>query len=280
MQNKYDLLVEVIFTHAYFGGTQFGGIQTDIPEDTRTVLINNGLLFRSMPDGFKILFDTRFAGRQRERSGVTGLSLLFRLRLADPDFYTYTAIDPVDISRSFFYFSNAAGPDSPQPAPGLLHSGDFASANDMVVFGKLPGNCFGPHFGWLQLALDESLENTYQVRFPVRSVYWNYIVVSEHLKELSSPAIIDAATREAFDGPETITLQDNRSALSFVSGEQIPWNLSEKKTCQLVANFEAGMDKYKVVMAALPRPGLQILSNGRKPDGKPVNRECSEIYIY
>jgi hypothetical protein len=282
MENRYHLLVKATFTHSYFGSMRFDGIQTDMSAGARQALLDNGLLFRPLPDGFNILFDTRFAGRDRDRSQVcvNGLSLVFLLRLTDPDFYTYTAIDPGDITRSFFYFSNSAAPDGPQPAPGLLHGGDFASANDRVVFGKLPGIGTSPYFGWLQLVLDANLENAYEIRFPVRSVYWNYILVSRYLQELSSPAIIDPTTREAFEGPETITLQDSRTALSFVSGEQIPWSQSENKTFQLVSDFEAGIDKYKVILAALPRPAVQILSNGRKPDGKPAKRECSEIFIY
>jgi hypothetical protein len=232
--------------------------------------MGNGLLFRADGDGFRLLFDTLWGGGARERNDLLreGLSLLFQLTLNDPDFYYYTDLGEGDLTRSYFYVSNVSPAGEERPGPegsGLLHDGDFVTDEDRVWFGKLPRHFTGQPFGWIQLVLDPKLKDTYEARWPVRSVYWNYIVVSSHLQELKKPAILDPVTKQVFAGPTPIFLPDNRRALSFVSETPISFLAAEKQLFQLVKNFDEVSGEYKVVLSALPRADPSILSDVRNP---------------
>jgi len=282
MESRYELLVSVGYKHGYFSGRKFDRISTEPTHATRETLIRNGLLFNLSPTGFRILFDTRWGGSTRERKDVLKdkPDLLFQLTLTDPDFYHYTAMDPGNITRSFVYLSNVSIEGEQHPSAGLLHSGEFVTENDSVCFGKLPQHFFGKPFGWLQLAVDLQLKDAYEALWPGRSVYWNYIVVSRHLRELNKPAIIDSVTKQqAFSGPEPILLPDNRPALSFVSGIPIPFQAAEKKVFQLVENFEKDSGRYKVVLSALPRADTRIISAAIDRKSEPGKEDAGAIEI-
>lgn len=295
MESRYELLTRITYKHAYFFDRKFDKIITAPDPATQTALDRHGLLFRAAADGFYLLFDTRHGGAVRERDSVLGekVDLLFPLTLKDPDFYHYTDLERGDITRSFFYLSNVSPEGKQRPAavpaempadqeaakeqtePGLLHDQDIITEDDRIYFGKLPRHFSGKPFGWLFLVLAPQLKLSYEARWPVRSVYWNYIVVSQHLRELNKPAIIDPATKQVFSGPKPILLPDSRSALSFVSEKPISFAAGEKKLFQLVENFEADSGKYKVVLSALPRANPHVLS-----DGCGMGANYSEIFIY
>ncbi|HTI08004.1 MAG TPA: hypothetical protein VL832_05595 [Puia sp.] len=270
MESRYELLVRVAYKHAFFFNRKFDRISTGPTADTQLVLMSNGLLFREDADGFRLLFDTLWAGGVREKNDVVqeGLPLLFQLTLNDPDFYFYTDLGEGVLTRAYFYLSNVspAGEERPgSESSGVLHKGDFITDDDRVVFGKLPRHFSGRPFGWLQLVLNPKLKDSYEARWPVRSVYWNYIVVSKHLQELNKPAILDPVTKQVFAGPTPILLPDNRKALSFVSETPISFLAAENQLFQLVENFEEDSGKYKVVVSALPRADPGILSDVRTP---------------
>lgn len=285
MESRYELLVSVVYRHEFFPNRKFDKLSTEPTSSTREALTKNGLLFRCSPDGFRIFFDTRWAGGVRERETLLqeAQDLLFLLTLHDADFYHYTDLDPGDITRSFFYLSNESPGGGERVKPELLHEGDFVTENDRVYFSKLPQHFFGKPFGWLQLTLNAKLTEVYEARWPVRSVYWKYIVVSQHLKELNKPAIIDPVTKQVFAGPEPILLPDNRSALSFVSETPISFLTAEKQLFQLVENFEEESGRYKVVLSALPHADPRILSDVRDAKDRKAKKATayfSEIFIY
>lgn len=268
MESRYELLVRVAYKHAFFSNRKFDRISTEPTAATQAVLMGSGLLFRPDGDGFRVLFDTLWGGGVRKRDDVLkeGLNLLFQLTLNDPDFYYYTDLGEGDLTRAYFYLSNVSPAGEERPGPegsGLLHERDFVTDEDRVWFGKLPRHFTGRPFGWIQLVPDAKLKGTYEARWPVRSVYWNYIVVSSHLRELNKPAILDPVTKQVFAGPTPILLPDNRKALSFVSETPISFLAAEKQLFQLVENFDKDSGKYKVVLSALPRADPSILSDVR-----------------
>jgi hypothetical protein len=203
--------------------------------------------------------------------------------------------------------STAGGPPSPTvgaPSPPQAMSafgprpgdsdlpGDkwiLSSPGKKIALENTEGRTFEKPFAILDLLLQPGLEGNYQIAFQPPSTWWNYILVSDHLKELNNPAIINTGTKENFAGPSTIRLRDDRAGLSFVSPAPIGLKQEPAATCMLVENFDPATGKYKVVLPTLPGPDTRIVSGAR---GKPAARTpdkpaapgnptfFSEIFLY
>lgn len=145
---------------------------------------------------------------------------------------------------------------------------------------KLPGLPAPKPFALLDMHIHEQLEEKYVLRFRARSTFWKYILVSDHLRQLNKPAIVDTAGRPAFSGPENITLPDERAALVFASTSPIGFSEMPVHAYRLVENYEAETGKYKVVISTLPQADIHTLSNGAKRTDSTDNTGFSEIFIY
>jgi hypothetical protein len=302
LESQMETLVATQYRHGYFKSQLCPCLSVRPAGGGLREMINHGLMIRPKPGGFDLLFDTRHAGNQRTRTDILELHIVIRLllRLDDPDFYNYTAPPPADIGNQVFYFYN-------RPHSSFLHADEQVSASDLFFFDRrrvspnasgafgprpgdsdLPGDkwilkspgkvivlentegrSFEKPFAILDLLLQPGLEENYQIAFQPPSTWWNYILVSDHLKELSNPAIINTGTKENFAGPSTIRLRDDRAGLSFISPAPIGLKEEPAAACMLVENFDPATGKYKVVMPTLPGPDIRMVSGAR---GKPPTR--------
>jgi hypothetical protein len=279
--SSFEKLVTIVFEHDYFSQQGLTALDVTVLPDSRQSMLNYGLVFKRLGNGFSILYDTVFAGRQRAKDSLLqeNIRLSFSLALNDAHFYNYTGLSLADIAQSIFYFRN----DRPLPADNqhrqALHAGEWVSEKDLRAVTQFKKQPFIKPFGWLDLELHQPLPAIYYVRFPVKQTFWQYIVVSDHLQGLDKLAVMDAQAKEVFKGPETITLPDNRRALSFISPAPIPLSQADNKIFQLVENYDPDTGKGKVVQAALPWPDMQVISSATS---KRTGRDpfFSEIFIY
>lgn len=251
MRYAFEILVSVSFNHSYFSTQNFGGLSIEPSEETSRMLLNHGLMIKQFSGGFHILFDKNFAGSEREKATVLKDNILcqFTLRLNDRNFYNYTEPVEGDINTSIYYFHNTF-----KSSPNLkksLHSDKYVSAKDLQPMENFEAKYFVKPFGLLELQLSEGLEETYSVTFKAKETYWRYILVSEDLKSLNSPAILDSASSEFFEGPETLPVR-GKDTLAFRSKNPISFNQKARNIFQLVDNYDAETGRYKVVMRALP----------------------------
>jgi hypothetical protein len=251
MRYAFETLVSVSFNHSYFSNQKFGGLTLEPSELTSRVLQNHGLMIKQFEGGFHILFDKHFAGGTRDKAAVLKEDILcqFALRLNDKGFYNYTEPVEGDINTSIFYFHNTF-----KNSPNLkksLHSDKYAGSQDLVPLESFEEKYFVKPFAKLDLQLSEGLEETYSITFKAKETYWRYILVSDALKSLNSPAIIDSVSSESFDGPETLPVR-GKDTLAFRSKKPISFNQVAKNVFQLVDNYDAESGRYKVVMRALP----------------------------
>ncbi|SJZ92511.1 hypothetical protein [Sediminibacterium ginsengisoli] len=257
MNSRFESLFSVQFAHDYTGGEYHAFSFSPTPETSRD-LQRMGLVFKARRDGFSVVYDTIFAGDKREKLALLkeDLVLVLNIANADPDFYIYTAGldgDPGKIpGRSLFCFTNeAAAGESPRHQ---LHEQDFVSERDIITLEDYPETFFVKPFGQCRIRMHEELAGQFVVRFAAKSTYWRYLLVSEHLKELDSPAVINKDTGEVFAGPEIITLPDQRSAIAFRSVQPIILTSKPNRSFQLVANYDAATGRYRVVKNLLPNP--------------------------
>ncbi|TDX01285.1 hypothetical protein [Dinghuibacter silviterrae] len=222
--SAYTSLVVVDFTHEYWGTQPFRALRAT-PLQTEA-----GLLFRDRPGGFALYFDTNFSGRTRSRADVLqeGITLTFRLDMTDPYFYNYT-----DLPLNTYCFWNETGAqDLHQEASGETR----------------------PFFGLLELTIDKDLQANYTARFAAKATLWRYILVGEPLVRLENPSVVDTQTKETFDGPSTVTLRDNRSAVAFTSRNPIALADPMARRFQL-------LEQGRVVMGLLPGPDVRFISS-------------------
>lgn len=251
MKYAFDTLVSVSFNHSYFSNQKFVGLSFEPSNLTSRTLLNHGLMLKPMEGGFHILFDKNFAGGTRGKAEVLKENILcqFTLRLNDRSFYNYTEPVDGDISKSIYYFHNTFKGSS--NVKKSLHSDKFVSSNELLSMDDIEEKYFVKPFAKLDLQLSDGLEETYSITFKAKETYWRYFLVSDDLKSLKSPAIVDSANLEFFEGPETIPIR-GKDALAFRSKNLISFNQIAKNIFQLVDNYDADSGRYKVVMRSLP----------------------------
>jgi hypothetical protein len=251
MNYAFENLVSVNFYHSYFSGETFNGFTVEPSAETVRSLLNLGMLFKPFNGGFRILYDTAFAGSSRTRRQVLSenITCSFILRLNDPAFYNYTSPFGGDISRSMFHFHNFPRPGSERK--GFLHQDNEVSPADLFALSHFGKEYFVKPFARLDLQVNEEIEPAYSIRFKAKETYWRYILVSGYLNELNNPAILDSANSEAFHGPEKLPLS-GKEILAFRSKTPLSFSQDNRNVFQLVDQYEAGSGRYKVVVRALP----------------------------
>lgn len=238
LTSSYTPLVTVDFSHDYWGDQPFRGVRFS------PYTMEPGILFRARPGGFTLYFDANFRGRARTRAQVleSAPALLFAVTLQDSYFYNYT-----DLPLNTFCYWNEYG-----------NAGLHQETTDGAP----------PPFGILELTLDKDLLPHYAYRFATRSTYWRYVLVGEALAQLENPSIVDPQTKEAFDGPQTVTLRNDRTAVTFISKNPIALTEPAARRFQL-------LEQGRVVMGMLPTPDVRFISSAI-----PGSSFAAEILLY
>lgn len=246
MNFAFEQLVAVSFRHSYFRGELFNGLAVEPTADTRWTLQNHGLVFKTVNGGFILAFDRTHAGQQRDRSSLlnAGLQLSFTARLTDLNFFNYTVPFTGEVNKRMFHFTNAS-------TRAELHGGTDVSDEDLFTLDHFGEHYFVKPFARIDLQLNKKFREDYVVRFKAKETYWRYILMSDHLNDLDSPAILDSSTSELFDGPEKLPVR-GKETLAFRSKSPIRFSQDPKTVFQLVDNYDAASGRYKVVMRALP----------------------------
>ncbi len=276
MNIEYDILTTVSFKHRYFSDLKFSGLQVVPDNDSTHTMINHGLVFKSSRDGFRIFFDSG-DGKQKAEVINSNITLRFVLTLTDPLFYNYTSDFTKNLASGICYFHNIPGKRQEASSDFALHTGDFVSEKDVMNVTDFDKDYFTKPFGVIDLAITEALLDEYSISFHEKETYWRYVLVSDHLKHLTDPAVVYET--ELFDGPKKIALPDKREAVTFESTSPIGIFQLPKKIFKLVENYDAATLKYKVVLNTLPLPDVNTLSVLPREKGKETFN-YSEIFIY
>lgn len=272
MNIAFGTLFTVVFEHGYFTGSRLECMAVSPDQQSAASIQRNGLLFKPLKNGFTVLYETSMAGKVRTREAVLQqtVELRFSIALNDPYFFNYTDLDHKDMTGSLCYFNNTSH------AAGTLHAGEWVSDKEVVTVKSVNDGSFVKPFGLIDVRISEGLSEQYTIRFRERSTYWRYLVISQHLKDLNSPAVL--GNSGSFKGPESMLLPDKRSALAFVSANPIGMKESGNDTFQLVENYDPVAGKYKVVLKTLPVPDVRAIS-ALQPRDAAESRSYSEIFI-
>lgn len=281
MANQFDTLFSVNFSHDYYNGDGYAAFSIAPTPATSAFLLRLGFIFKAGAHGFRIVFDTQFQGSERERKDALKqqAELVFNLTSNDPDFLTYTgdlSDGGNDISKSIFCFTNhieGAGFRS------RLHEKEHVSGKEIIPLSAYPEKFFSKPFAQIRITLHENLEPSFTVRFAAKSTHWRYLLVSDYLKELVSPAVMDKETGELFVGPERIALPGSGEAIAFYSVKPVMLTAKPNKSFQLVENYESGTGKYRVVKGVLPNPITGAISNIPSGSGVGTQLNFSEILL-
>lgn len=277
MASNFIPLTTITITHGYFAGNIPTVLALEPDDATRHDMLRLGLMSRIQGNRLVIFYDAVFAGTPRSREQVLAndLRLVFTMQCTDPNFFGYTSVpDLKPLSNYLFLFTNQ--PIGSQTIRDTLQANPYAGAEELVALGDLDQTFFSKPFGQVRVHLHAGLSDQLQISFGVNETYWRYVLTSPHLKELISPAIIHAETREAFIGPENLVLPDNREALVFRSVAPIPITAVPNKNLQLVEHFEPETGKGRIVIGVMPNPSPGSYSMlGLQEEGK----KYSEVFL-
>jgi hypothetical protein len=276
MKYAFETLVNVSFSHSYFSDRLFGGFTVEPSQLTLKELLNNGLLFKPYNGGFRILFDSNFAGslRDREKALNSAIDCQFILKLNDTEFYSYTELEGEDISKSMYYFSNVSADNE---LSGSLHIDEYVSPKDLRPLESFEEKYFVRPFARLDLRLSSGLEAAYSITFKAKETYWRYILINEAFQSLNSPAIIDSKGSLYFEGPEKLPVQ-GKEVIAFKSKAPISFKF-DQEVFQLVDNYEPESGRYKSVMRALPSANHNYITL-LEPNNNTEQINYSEILIH
>jgi len=284
MKYAFDILTQVQFNHSYFSDNVFNGLDVQVTDQTKRVLNNLGLLYKPYNGGFYILYDKNFCSSPRTREEVLKDNLLFEftLTLKDPVFYNYTANLPAQIDKSIYHFHNSLNVTPGVPNP--LHKAQFVTAQDVVALSDSRKHFFVKPFAKLDLVTHPELQLNYYIGFEARETYWRYILMSEHLQQLNSPAIIDDTDSNLFGNRLEIDLPDAKKVFGFISGSKLTLSQRSSTRLRLVENYTTASTKHKDIISFLPLPDVQYISRipinsaDASIDTNPIN--YSDIFIY
>jgi hypothetical protein len=274
MHSRFEILFDFSFRHGYFDAAVPDCFRVEPDGETAGYLRNQNILFKPKADGFTVFFESENNDLKRTRQDVLSekRALRFLVALRDPLFYNYTTPTPENVANSVFYFNGIHSQERDKEQ--RLHAEDHVSAADLKSLAEVKGDFFVRPFAVIDLELSTALSAGLTIRFQEKSTYWRYLLVSDHLKDLHEPAVVNGSV--LFDGPQKVLLPDNTEALAFVSQQPISLQRRSNKKIQLLENFDKATQKGKVVLRALPAPDVNIISLVPK---ERTGAEFSEIII-
>jgi hypothetical protein len=238
--------------------------------------------------------------RTRETLLRENICLVFNLALKDAFFYNYTQVNVEAITNSLFFFSNAtsgvlcaeAGVTAQDLRPlatlaerffiksfGVLHKRVYVTAQDLRPLATLAEKFFVKPFGRITLQIDGRLRSSYRISFQAKAAHWCYFLMSDNLRSLSRPAIIDTNGNGYFGTPVTASLPGNGDVPVFISKDPLALADTAARTFQLVDYSTTDADRYKVILSALPAPEVNRISNAGAALYENGN-DYAEIFLY
>jgi hypothetical protein len=127
---------------------------------------------------------------------------------------------------------------------------------------------FSKPFGQLSIKLNPDpagyFSEKFVLQFDALATYWQYILRSDHLANLNAPSVINNKSNESeFDEPVSVTLPDEKKALSLTSKNLIKLTKEPRRKFRLVTDFDTVTSKFKELNPPmiLPDPDINLISN-------------------
>jgi hypothetical protein len=222
--------------------------------ETSLVLRNYSIIFKNKKSGFMLAYEAYNNQNIRTKDSIISLTdkLKFTVTLKDYLFFNYTSVDSINIANRVFYFHNSFENDN------LLHLNNYVTEENLFPTEEISPELFVKPFAIIELQLNKVKTDQYYINFQEKSSYWRYLLVSDHFKTLTNPAVLNPLIN--FSGPKEVTLPDNSKALSFESDVPISIKQKSDKQFQLVENYDNINGKGKVIIKNLPHPNVNIIS--------------------
>lgn len=254
MNVGFDILLQVTFLHSYFDNEIPNCFTVEPTAETFVTLRNHSIIFKNKGSGFTLVYESRNNLNTITKDEITSLAdkLTFAVKLKDDYFFNYTSVDSTNVANSIFYFHNNF------ETTDLLHANEYVTEENLVLAEEVSPQLFTKPFAIIELQLNKVKTDRYFIKFQEKSSYWRYLLVSDHFKMLTTPAVLNSMI--PFSGPKEITLPNNAKALSFESEVPISFKQRSDKQFQLVENYDTDAGRGKVVVKNLPHPNVRIIS--------------------
>ncbi|PSL45368.1 hypothetical protein CLV51_10470 [Chitinophaga niastensis] len=275
MKQRYEILTTIHYRHTFLQAQPYEGIGIRISAAAGRQLLNEDLVLKQQPAGIVLLYNTLSgSGRTRKDMLQSNITLTFEVVLKDSLFYNYTQVSTSAITEQIFIFSNAPG-----NAAGVLHKAAYVGADDLCELNTLPETFFVKPLGQLTLQLNETLQDTYYIRFQSKSTYWCYFLMSDQLASLANPVILEANGAVYFNTPQLADVAGKSKVPVLISNQPISLTKRTPYLLKLADQLPEEKDKYKVIISLLPTPEIDRISAAGTVL-QTNDKAYSEIFLY
>jgi hypothetical protein len=256
MRQDYTVLFNVLWQHDFYAGAMPSLFTVKPDNETIHLMKRHQLVYKTYANNLSVLYDQSLTQSENAREALLQhpLQLTFLLYCNDPYLLNYTdGLERLQVGKQLLHFYNNND--------DLLHKATSVSQFDIVPVNLFLPALLGPvPMAIMQIRLKPGLPKDMHVRFKSLATIWRYVVVTNHLKQLAAPAVINRESKEPFIGPEKLVLPDNSQAVCFRSAKPIQLAYRSTQSFQLVDNYDITTRKYKVVLQSLPVPDVKKLS--------------------
>ncbi|QJD96199.1 hypothetical protein HH214_10140 [Mucilaginibacter robiniae] len=258
--------------HNYFADQRLIGFEFMPDPVTQGFLSKWGVIVKQRSN------KVRFLAEQEKLDKLlhTHLKLRFLLKITDVYFSNYTHGIDKDSSKEILYLNNTSAENSGKVGYNNLHQDDFVGEKDIQESTALAHAPLTDAVACVDVQLYPEMPADLFIKFRAKDTYWKYILISKHLLELESLAVI-GDNNEPFDGPEEIRLPDKQRAVVFKSVQPIKLSQNPSGFNKLVENYVAGSTGYSLVIRRLPVPNINQISCASPNPNKQFTH--SEIFI-
>ena len=211
----YKTLLTVNFRHNYFSNLTFNGFEVAPLSGTNAYLLKRQLLLKKNTGGFNLVMNNDMTDIETKKKFLFSeqYTLQFSLTLTDQYLYNYTANLPENLPGSVFSLKNFSENINNPALNNKLHLNEYVSADDCVPVNVFKGLLKKP-FAIISLRLFENMPDGYTISFEAKETYWKYILVSDYLRDLESPAISSTGQVE-FSGRKPLIYQIDLRPYAF-----------------------------------------------------------------
>jgi len=145
---------------------------------------------------------------------------------------------------------------------------------------------FSKPFGQISIKLNPEpagdFAQKFVLQFDTLATYWQYILRSDHFKNLENLAVINNKSNlPEFEAPIPVTLPDEKQAISITSKNVISLTKEPQRKFRLVTDFDANTNSFKEFNPALvlPDPDVNMISNIAKTVSDDKEKKYSIIIL-
>ncbi len=266
---SYKKIFRIKITHDYFSDLIDGSISLTLGLIMEELKKRFDIQIQNIQSAYNIYINSEVSTEvflSHLESTTSNHFFDFNIQVSNPNFYNYSDI-PTDFIGTYVYESNA--------------SENRLDTNVTLLNPKINTTVSHNLLGEVKIYFHDILENpsgatTFLIALKARATFWQYDIVQSKLDRFSN-LYVDGSFSNFFEGPEQVTLPNNKVAVRFITPQPLKLSEVPKYKFQLFGIRTTASALNKNLNMELPIPdGRFTITNNENRDHKVL----SPMYIY